>query len=242
MKKLCICLFILACCQCLLYAQAQTNFPPLNPYQVDTLPLPTQNFLFGFNPSRTIFHALQGGFSIDPEIKYRFKEVVFSAAAGVSKYQSLKKDIKDYRIEGMHYKVGIEYLFNQNHFTRYRPRTGFGIGVYYLRAVANERGTMHLPTSFGNYDLPFHRANLVVNGIEFGLNSWIGWGKFVQVMITPRFTYSDAPPIKSFLAPPMQLDIQYMTGIGLKFISTNVEQAWISLGIECKVLFNLWKK
>ncbi len=192
----------------------------------------SQSLYVGLNPSRTLFHIF-GGYSIDPEVKYQYKKVLFSAIVGFSNYKSFgRKNITDYSVKGAYYKVGIAYRFDES----------ISLTLNYLQGFANEQGKFHLKNSFGDYFLPFERTQLRSKGLELTSDNWISMGSNFYVIFSPRITYATAPAINTYNKPPLDVKLRYMTGIGANVLATNDGKAWLTFGFECKLLYNIWSR
>lgn|GEM_PF-2831588 len=59
--------------------------------------------------------------------------------------------------------------------------------------------------------------------------------------IAPRINYMTAPNITTYNKNPFEVPMRYMPGISYKFISTNDGIAWLALGLDFKVFWNIWR-
>lgn len=218
-------------------------FLPCMAQKKDSARLRYDDLFIGTTLSRTIFHVLASelkGFNADIELKYRLKRVMFNGTIGTSKYYAYRKDIDNRFIIGNYYEVGIEILDTKFDKILQKANETISISLHYLRSSAREEGTLTTGNSFGNYNRPYTRK-MSLHGARFALNIWSGLGtEYLYVVLSPKILYTTAPDLAPFNAAPINIPLTYMPGVGIKFISTNANTGWLSLGLDVKLVVRLY--
>jgi hypothetical protein len=193
-----------------------------------------QGLFLGTNTSRTIFHFLASagnGYNFDLDAKYRLNKFLIGGTFGVSRYFATRKNIKNRFIQGYYYELGAEFspTADSNEFQ------DISIGLHYLRAEARETGTFHKSNSFGDYNQNYSRT-MWLEGIRLSINGWARFSDNFWLVVSPKAIYCTAPDRSPYNTYPFDVPLGYMSGVGIKFLSTNEGEAWLTLGLDLKLV------
>ena len=75
-----------------------------------------------------------------------------------------------------------------------------------------------------------------IEGFKLTTNSWFTLTKNLYLLISPKIIYTTAPNLSPYNNPPLEIPLAYMPAMGLKFLSTNDEARWLSIGLDMKLV------